>query len=222
MKNSTRKKEEMSEEQNGQNGDWEENSGDSCQDQEPDQAQAETTGNMALKEAQAKIAALQNELDAAKDMSLRALAEADNIRKRAIRERDDAKKYAVAGFARDLLGVADSFRRAIESIPEDLRNGNEQLANLVTGIEAVEKNMSGVFERHGIHRLEPMDEPFNPNFHEVMFEAPVPGKPSGMIIQLIEPGYLLHDRLLRPARVGVAKGDDSTSNEPGSKIDTQA
>lgn len=194
---------------------------DSPQDANSD-SEVSKANSKALKEAHAKIEALQAELDLTKDRALRALADADNTRKRAIRERDDSIKYSVSGFAKDLLDVADNFRRAIDSVPEDLREGNEQIRNLLAGLEAVEKNMQNAFEKHGIKKLEPKDEIFDPNYHEVMFEAPVPGKPSGMIIQLIEPGYILHDRLLRPARVGVAKGGENGSEETGPKVDTQA
>lgn len=176
---------------------------------------------VALREARAQIEALQAELDRTKDNALRALAEADNTRKRALRERDDAGKYAVTGFARDLLAVADNFRRAMDSIPPELRDANEQIKNLIVGIESVEREMLAAFDKHGIKKLEPNDEMFNPNFHEVMFEAPVPGKMAGQIIQLIEPGYMLNDRLLRPARVGVARGDEGPPPE-GSRLDTQA
>jgi molecular chaperone GrpE len=175
-----------------------------------------------FQKAQERIAALEAELAQTKDNALRAMAEADNTRKRALRERDDARKYAASGFSKDLLSVADNFRRALDSVPAELRGTNEQVNNLLTGIEAVEKELLRAFEKEGIAKIEPMDQKFDPNFHEVMFEAPVPGKPSGTIIQVIEPGYILHDRLLRPARVGVVRAEPGSPPESGGHIDTQA
>lgn len=131
----------------------------------------------------------------------------DNLRKRSVREREDAGKYAVTGFAKDLLDVADTFTRALQSIPVDLRQ-DARINNLIHGIEATEKSLLSAFEKNGIKKIEPLEEVFNPHFHEVMFEAPTPGKPSGIIIQIIEPGYVINERLLRPARVGVSKAVD--------------
>lgn len=177
--------------------------------------------------APAPLETLQAELDQAKEQAMRALAEAENTRRRAQKEREDASKFAVSGFAKDLLEVSDNLRRALEAVPEDLLNGEPRLKNLVEGIEATERTMLRTFEKHGIKKLEPLDEPFDPNFHEVMFEAPVPGKPAGIIMQVVEAGYTLNDRLLRPARVGITKDDGSTGGTPqepppGGHIDTQA
>lgn len=155
----------------------------------------------------ADVTALQAELGAAKEQVLRALAEADNARKRAAREREDASKYAISNFARDLLSVADNLRRALEAAPP----GSEQLLSLLQGVEATERELLKIFEKNGIRKIEPAGEMFNPNFHEVMFEAPATGQPAGTIVQVIEAGYVLNDRLLRPARVGVAKDDGSAS-----------
>jgi molecular chaperone GrpE len=171
----------------------------------------------------AQIAALEAALKDAKDQTLRALADAENTRKRALRERDDAGKYAISAFARDLLDFTDNFRRAMGAIPAELRS-DERISAVLTGIEAMEKDLLATLSKHGIQKIEPMDEPFNPNFHEVMFEAPGTGKPGGTIIQVVEPGYIIKDRLLRPARVGVAKGDDAppAGGHSGGRIDTQA
>ena len=188
----------------------------------------EDTSQSTKKEAlNSDIEALQTQLDQATDQAVRALAEAENTRRRAQKEREDASKYAVSGFAKDLLDVSDNLRRALEAIPEDLLESEPRLKNLVEGIEATERSLLRTFEKHGIKKLEPLDEPFDPNFHEVMFEAPAPGKPAGIIMQIVEPGYTLNERLLRPARVGVSK-DDGNAGEtpqeppPGGHIDTQA
>lgn len=176
-----------------------------------------------------RIAELEEQLAHSKDQMLRVLADAENTKRLALKERDDGSKYAVASFARDILGFADNFRRGIEAIPQELKSEDDRVAGVVTGIESMEKDLLGVFDKHGIHKIEPMGEIFNPNFHEVMFETPGTGKPAGTVVQVVEAGYLLKDRLLRPARVGVAKdegqGQGSDGNpgaEPGVTIDTEA
>lgn len=172
----------------------------------------------------ARIAALEAEVQEAKDRMMRALADAENTRKRALKDREDAIKFAASAFAKDLLDFADNFRRGLDAIPEDVRKGNDvRMNNVFEGLAAMERELLQVFERHKITKIVPLDEPFNPNFHEVMFEAPFPGKAAGIIIEVIEPGYVLHDRLLRPARVGIAKGDASGGkSEAGQTVDTQA
>jgi molecular chaperone GrpE len=164
--------------------------------------------------------ALEEELAQTKDQMIRALAEVENIRKRSQKEREDATKYAATAFSKDMLDVADNLRRALDAIPLDLIEAEPRLKNLVDGIQATERTLLKNFERHGIRKIEPLNEPFNPNFHEVMFEAPVPGKASGIVMQVLEPGYMLNDRLLRPARVGVVKDDGQGAN--GAHIDTSA
>ena len=161
-----------------------------------------------------QIAALQEELLQNRDRMMRALADAENTRKRAMKERDDAGKYAVANFARDLLAFGDNFRRALESLPDDTPKAVSE------GLQAMDKELLAVYDRHGIKKIEPLDEPFDANFHEVMFEAPVPGKAAGIIIQVVEPGYVLNERLLRAAKVGIAKAEEN--RDPGAKIDRQA
>jgi molecular chaperone GrpE len=154
--------------------------------------------------AEARIAALEAELAERKDHLLRALAETENVRRRAQREREDAAKYAVAGFAKELLSVADNLRRALDSLPE-AEAGDERTRSLLAGVEATERELMSVFERHGIRRIDPAGERFDHNLHQAIFEAERPGKRGGMVIEVLQPGYVLHDRLLRPAMVGVAK-----------------
>lgn len=161
-----------------------------------DNEESDTTCNLEL---EAKLAEM-------KDQTLRAMAETENIRKRTEREIADTRKYAVMGFAKDLINVSDNLRRAIESVPEEEKQENEVLKNLFAGIEATERELLKAFAQKGIKKLEPLEEKFDPNFHEVMFEAPSTEHPEGIIIQIIEPGYMINDRLLRPARVGVSKG----------------
>lgn len=182
----------------------------------------ESALNAAIDQPVSEVEALRDQLAAAKDQTLRALAELENYRRRAQKEREDAGKYAVSSFARDLLPVSDNLRRAIEAFPDDARQ-DIRVANLIEGIEATEKELLRGFDKHGIEKIEPLDLPFDPNFHEVMFEASIPGKAGGMIIQVIEAGYILNDRLLRPARVGVSKSDGTASAaHPGGTLDTEA
>lgn len=155
----------------------------------------------------ARIAALEAEVGGLKDQLLRALAEAENIRRRAQREREDTAKFATASFAKDILPVADNLRRALEAIPAEARSNDELLEKLAVGVEATERQLLASFERGGIKRLEPQGQPFDPNFHQVMFEIDASGQAAGTVLQVLQPGYTLHGRLLREAMVGVAKGD---------------
>lgn len=153
-----------------------------------------------------KIATLEAENAELKDRLLRTMAEMENIRKRAEKERNDTSKYAVSNFAKQLLTVSDNLRRALDAVPEERRDDDEALQSIFVGVEATERELLRAFETAGIKPIDAMDQPFNPNYHEVMFEADMPEKTAGTVIQVLEPGYMIHDRLLRPARVGVAKG----------------
>ncbi|MGE4313282.1 MAG: nucleotide exchange factor GrpE [Pseudobdellovibrionaceae bacterium] len=188
---------------------------ESEEDSSSEEASSEET---AEEDGDSEVARLKTQLAQMKDQALRALAEAENTRRRAVKEREDASKYAIAGFARDLISVADNLRRALDAVPDDIDGVPEPIAALLTGIEATERELLKAFERHKIKKIEAYDMPFNPNFHEVMFEAPIPDKTPGTVIQVIEEGYILEDRLLRPARVGIAKGEQGAPKT----IDTEA
>ena len=162
-----------------------------------------------------RLTVLEAELADQKDRLLRALAETENVRRRAQREREDASKYAVAGFAKDLLTAADNLRRALDSFPEAAVR-DERARSLLEGVAATERELLGVFERHGIKRIDPKGERFDHNFHQAIFEVERPETPGGTIVEVLQPGYLLHDRLLRPAMVGVSKGS-SQPEETASK-----
>lgn len=153
----------------------------------------------------ARIRELEAELSDLKDRSLRALADAENTRRRAQREVTDARKYAAGDFAKDLLNVSDNLRRALDSVPKAQREADEHFKTLAEGVEIVEKELLNAFAKHGITKIEPLGEPFNHNRHQAMFEIESVDQPVGTIVQLLQPGYLLHDRLLRPAMVAVAK-----------------
>jgi len=153
-----------------------------------------------------RIAELEAELAAAKDQMLRALAEAENTRRRAERDRQEATKYGAVGIARDLLSVSDNLRRALEALPEDARDSEGWARDLITGVELIEREFLDAFGKHGVVKMEPLGQPFDHNFHQAMFEMEDLEKPAGTVVQQMQPGYRLHDRLLRAAMVGVSKG----------------
>jgi molecular chaperone GrpE len=153
-----------------------------------------------------RVAALEAELGEAKDKLLRALAETENVRRRTQREREDAQRYGAANFARDMLNVADNLRRALEHAPDEEAQ-DEAMRAILAGVAATERELLAALERNGVKRIEPKaGERFDHNLHEAMFEVEHTGQPAGSIVQVLQPGYLIHDRLLRPAMVGVAKG----------------
>ncbi|MEK9676904.1 MAG: nucleotide exchange factor GrpE [Rhodospirillaceae bacterium] len=149
---------------------------------------------------------LASEIAALKDQLLRALAEAENVRRRTEREKADASKYAIANFARSVLSVADNLRRAMESVGEEARQANEDLNNLYVGIEMTANEIDTVYEQFGIKPVEALGKKFDHNFHQAMFEIEDPSRPAGMVVQEMQRGYVIQDRLLRPAMVGVSKG----------------
>ena len=159
-------------------------------------------------------AAFQAEVASLKDQLLRALAETENLRRRSQREREDALKYAAVPFLRDLIGVVDNLRRAMDSVSPEALEADEHLKTLMAGLEMTEKELATVFERHHIVKIDPLGERLDPHSHEAMFEVPDPETPSGIVVQVVQVGYRLHDRLLRPAQVGVAKGGPAPAPSP--------
>ncbi len=153
------------------------------------------------------------------DKLLRTMAEMENLRNRTRREREDTVKYAPQKLVTDLIGVMDNLQRALLSVSEETAEGNDDLKNLRDGIEMTNREMLKVFARHNITEIEALGAKMDPHSHEALFEIPDPSQPEGTIIQVIQPGFRLHDRLLRPARVGVAKGGPATGSE---KVDTTA
>jgi molecular chaperone GrpE len=140
-----------------------------------------------------------------KDQLLRAIAETENIRRRSQREVEDAAKYAMANFARDMLSVGDNLCRAIDSLPQDEAGDNAALTALVDGVTLTQRELLAALERHGIKLIEPMGEQFDHNFHQAMFEVEDAENEPGIIVQVLQAGYVIAGRLLRPAMVGVAK-----------------
>lgn len=176
------------------------------------EAQAETS----VDAAEDALGSAQKEIDALKDQILRAMAETENTRRRMKKENEDAQKYAMASFAKEMLVVADNFRRALEAIPRDDAS-SETMKNLIAGVEATERQLLASFEKFGIKKISPLGQLFDPNYHQVMMEQEDLGKPAGTVLHVLQDGYMIHDRLLREAMVVVAKG-----GAPARKVDTQA
>jgi molecular chaperone GrpE len=142
-----------------------------------------------------------------KDRVLRALADVENMRRRSEREAADARTYAVTSFARDLLSVADNLARALENLPAEVRATAEgPMKTLVEGVELTARELQSVLGRHGVKKVEPQGEKFDPNFHEAIFEAPDETLPAGTVTQVVQSGWKIGERVLRPAMVGVSKG----------------
>jgi molecular chaperone GrpE len=166
--------------------------------------EAEPSEKERIADAMEKLIAENAEL---KDRSLRLAAEMENLRMRTARDVRDAKAYSVSGFARDTLAVADNLRRALESLPPESRQSHDKgLLNLIEGVELTERSLIASLERHGVRKLEPEGQKFDPNFHQAMFEVPNPDVPNNTVVQVVQAGYVIGDRVLRPAMVGVAKG----------------
>jgi molecular chaperone GrpE len=152
------------------------------------------------------IAALQAEAADLKDKWLRAHAEIENMRKRAEREKEETAKYAITRLARDIIVVGDNFQRAIDAVPADAAEKDPALKSFLDGVILTERELLNALERHGIKRQQAMNEPFNPHLHQAVMEVPRTDVPEGTIVQVFQPGFMIEDRVLRPAMVGVAKG----------------
>ena len=166
-------------------------------EQEAPEAEAGAAAPDLLAEREAQIADLEDRLK-------RAIAETENVRRRLEREKTDASAYAVTGFARDLLAVADNMARALAALPAEA-SSNEALKPIITGIEMTEKELFSVFSRYGISRVEAVGQPLDPNRHQAMLEVESDDQEPGTIVQELQSGYVIKDRLLRPALVSVAK-----------------
>ena len=156
----------------------------------------------------AVLQALQDEVASLKDQRLRALAEAENIRRRADKEKADASQYAVTKFARDMLGIADNFARALAAVPANIRDAADpQVKAVLDGVEATDRQLIQTLERYGVKPVDTSDGKFDPNLHQAIAEVPGNGKPAGAIVDVVQQGYTIGERLLRPAMVTVAKKD---------------
>jgi len=181
-----------------------------CEPAEQDESEAEAEESEA--DAGDSVAQL-------KDQLLRALAETENVRRRARKDVTDASRYGIANFARDMLSVSDNMARALDSIPDDAREESEIVTAIAEGVEMTAREMASALERHGIRQVNPLGEKFDYNLHQAMFEAKDSGQPDGTIVNVVQAGYMIGERLLRPAMVGVAKGggaapsNDASENE---------
>ena len=166
------------------------------------------------------VEALQKEVAEAHDRMLRTLADMENLRKRTTREVADARLYGITGFARDVLDIADNLQRALDAIPAEARASAEGgLKALVEGVELTERALHNALEKHGVKKFDPVGQKFDPNFQQAMFEVPDASVPAGTVVQVIQAGYTIGERVLRPALVGVAKGgakpaSPANNNEP--------
>jgi molecular chaperone GrpE len=167
-----------------------------------------------LDQAHARAAAKDAQLEAANDKVLRTYADLDNMRKRVEREKEETAKYAITKFARDVVNVADNFERAILSVPAEAKADNPALVALIDGVSLTEREFLNVLERHGVKRVAPQGEAFNPHHHQAVMETQNLDVPPGTVLQVFQPGYLIDDRVLRPAMVVVAAGGARAPKAP--------
>jgi molecular chaperone GrpE len=172
--------------------------------------------------AEAPQPTAEEQLAEAKDRLLRTLAEMENLRGRTAREIEDARKYAVTGFARDVLEVADNLGRALASVPQEARETDEAVRNLMLGVEMTQRSLLTALEKHKVRRVAPQrGDRFDPNLHQAMFEVPTDQQAPGTVAEVMQDGYVIADRLLRPALVGVAKAAGG-QRQAGARVDTTA
>ncbi len=161
------------------------------------------------------IVALNEENTELKNKAMSLLADMENLRRRTEREVKDARQYAVANFARDMLSVSDNMSRALQALPDDAREGaDETLKTLLEGVEMTDRDLQNQLSKNGVVQLSPEGEKFDPNFHQAMFEVPNTEIPNGTVVQVVQAGYQIGDRVLRPAMVGISKGGPKAAAAP--------
>ena len=153
------------------------------------------------------------EIEELKDQLLRSLADSENLRKRTTKEIADAKRYSHISFVRDLVSSVDNLQRALKAVPDDKSELSDPVKNLIIGLEIVEKEIINTFEKHNLKEISPLHEKFDYNLHQAMFEVPTTEKDPGYVVEVSQKGYLLHDRLVRPAMVGISKTPNDVSSE---------
>ncbi len=168
----------------------------------------------------ARVAELEAEVAKLKNEVLYARADLENTRRRLEQAAEDRGRYAVTGFAGDMLQVADNLRRALEAVPAEQREADEMVKTLFEGVELTERTLLSTLERHGVKKVEAQGQRFDPNLHQAMMEVEDTTQPSGTVVLVMQTGYTIHDRLLRPAMVGVSKGGPKA--QPGEGVDTSA
>lgn len=174
-----------------------------------DAAENETASGFAnpLEFLQAELERVEAEKVEASDRMLRTVAEMENLRRRTAKDVADAREYSIAAFAREMLAVSDNLRRALDAVPAEAREaGDAGLMALIEGVELTERSMLQALEKHGVRKISPEGERFDPNFHQAMFEIPDAEVPSNTVLQVVQDGYVIGERVLRPALVGVSKG----------------
>src|SRR5271155_2692533 len=170
------------------------------------------------------VEALTKEVADARDKMLRTLAEMENLRKRTTREVADARAYGISGFARDVLDIADNLQRALDAVPADTRAAADPILKaLIEGVELTERSLLNALEKNGVKKFDPSGQKFDPNFQQAMYEVPDASVPAGTVVQVVQAGFMIGERVLRPALVGIAKGgakpaSAANSNEPNSAV----
>lgn len=193
-------------------------SDDTTQPNKAEAKQADDAGDAPVDQVEA-LGAENAEL---RDRMLRTAAEMENLRKRTEREIADTRSYAIAGFARDMLTATDSLNRALALLPSDAREtGDATVKSLIEGMEMTEREMTRLLAKHGVKQIDAKGQKFDPHRHQAMFEVPDPSVPEGTVVQVVQAGYAIGDRVLRPAMVGVAKGANAAA-EPDDSADADA
>ena len=169
------------------------------EDETKDQSNIEDENNSAT------ISELEEKVLVLKDQLMRSLADGENLRKRTLKDIENSKKYSHISFVKDLVTSVDNFQRALKAVPEDKSSLPEPIKNLIVGLEIVEKEILATLEKHNVKLIDPMGEKFDYNFHQAMFEVPTNDTEPGIVVEVSQKGYLLHDRLVRPAMVGISK-----------------
>lgn len=192
-------------------------------DDQPDPSR-ETGGKTGAESPDAaRIAELEATNAELNDRVLRLAAELENTRRRGDREKADASRYAIASFARELLAVADTFERALDNAPaEDAALNAEAVSSFVTGVKMTERTLAAALERHGVRKIDPRGEKFDPNLHQAVAQAPASGIPAGHVAVTAQPGFVIGDRVLRAAMVIVSTGEAEAQAPAGAHIDTSA
>ena len=209
--------EDVTREQNPSPDNEEQSAGSSEENTTEEEAEEFFPDEEAEKEAVSSIT-----VDEMKDQLLRALAEVENIRRRSERDVAQANKYGHMSFARDLLSCFDNLSQAVSLAPQDKSDFDENLKNILVGVEMISTEIDSILQKHHITKINPIGEKFNYNHHQAMFEVPNNEVEAGTVVQVAQPGYLLHERLIRPAMVGVSKKDSSTDTDESSPVDKQA
>ena len=177
------------------------------EDQTTDQSKIEDENNTAT------ILDLEEKVLVLKDQLMRSLADGENLRKRTLKDIENSKKYSHISFVKDLVTSVDNFQRALKAVPEDKSSLPEPIKNLIVGLEIVEKEILVTLEKHNVKLIDPMGEKFDYNFHQAMFEVPTNEEEPGKVVEVSQKGYVLHDRLVRPAMVGISKKIDENPSD---------